>query len=96
MPLERPIRRPIVGADGKMDRLWADYFDNLDVDQEVSTDFERESLFIGQDAGLGAEANDEARRLKVRMTTAETDINAVEVRATALEADVRELQFLGA
>ena len=76
MPLERPRREPIIGADGKLSPVWARYFEEIDTTQTVSDVFEVEAEFLGQP---------------------ETTTVATQVRQarTALEAELREVWFLG-
>jgi hypothetical protein len=84
LPLERPRREPIIGADGKISPVWVRYFEELDTAQTVSDDYETEARFLGDATPVDA---------GVRQNRAA--ITATNTRVTALESDVREILFLG-
>lgn len=81
MPLERPLREPIIGPDGQMSRRWKDYFDSLDVGQGTSIEFETESRFQSGAVDYGSDV----RRLRVTDALLRTDVNDLQARVKALE-----------
>jgi hypothetical protein len=81
LPLESPLREPIIGPDGQMSRRWKDYFANLDVGQVTSTTYEVEAKFQGDPPSYGSEV----RRLKSADVRLAADITDLEARVKALE-----------
>jgi peptidoglycan hydrolase-like protein with peptidoglycan-binding domain len=88
LPLERPLREPIIGPDGQMSRRWADYFDSLDTGQVTSSTVETDAYFVGQDSVLQGEI----RRLKAKRDP--VDVPAQDRRVGQIQAQLRNLKFL--
>lgn len=89
MPLERPLREPIIGADGQMSRRWKEFFAGLDEGSNTSASFEAESRLT---AG-GLDTSGDVRRIKAQQREP-VPFPAQDRRVSRMHAMLRELKFL--